>query len=115
MFAKACLPICAFAALTFLARSATDEKDVPDEVHEIRTALRLNPIQTAKLLERYAQLTKTELELKADIRASAPMEPRLPEYRDRLQNIQAEIDTIKKTLIALEGEKQNWPSNSRST
>jgi hypothetical protein len=82
-----------------------DDKEVVDQVHEVRIALRLNAIQASKLLERYERYVTQEMNIQMDIRVARPTETRLPEWHQHLTDTQTELETIKKKLIALDAER----------
>jgi hypothetical protein len=106
MFARACLPgfACVLLALSFTP--AGDDKDVVDEVAEIRVSLRLNAIQTSKVLDLYEQLAKRELELQDSIRAVAKTGDGRPQQLEQaLAVVQADVSVTKKKLVALETER----------
>jgi hypothetical protein len=106
MFAKVCIPGFACVLLVSVFGPAADDKDAPEEVHEIRVSLRLNAIQTAKVLDQYEKLAQREIQLPDGIRAAARSgDTRLPELQQALAEVQADILTAKKKLIELESEK----------
>jgi len=88
-----------------LARSAPLPQAPPD-VAEVNVLLRLNGIETAKLMEHYSALVKRELALQDSVRACMKSgDTRLPEYQQALQEAQDDLSSTKKRLIALEVEK----------
>jgi hypothetical protein len=94
-----------------------DDKETPDQVHEIRIALKLNAIQASKLLERYEKFLTQELNIQMDIRVARPTETRLPEWHQHLLDTQTELETIKKKLVTLEVENaklaKRFPKRNR--
>ena len=105
MFARICLAGFACVLFAFPVGPAADDKQVSQGVPETLISLRLNAIQTAKLLEAYEKYVQQEQELQLDLRVADPMDPRLTEYRKRIDIVATKLDTIKNKLITLETEK----------
>src|SRR5262249_3563361 len=88
-----------------LARSAPLPQAPPD-VAEVTVLLRLNAIETTKLLEHYSALVKRELSLRDGVRACLKSgDDRLAEYQQALQEAQDDLASTKKRLLTLETEK----------
>jgi septal ring factor EnvC (AmiA/AmiB activator) len=68
--------------------------------------LKLNKIETAKLLNRYAFLIQREMDLQGSVKACVKSaDTRLQEYKDALTQAQDDLETTKKKLVDLEVEK----------
>jgi hypothetical protein len=96
---------CAFLSATALSGSAGETKPA-DNPAEMKVRLKLNVIESCKLLEHYGSLLDRVLALQHSIRACVKSgDERLAQYEQALTEAQADLERTKKRLIVLESEK----------
>jgi hypothetical protein len=107
MLARTWLPALACALLVASGAEPADEKKAPEGPAEMAVRLKLNAIETSKLLEHYETLVKRELGLQDNVRACIKSgDNRVPQYQQALQEAQDDLDATRKKLVALEVEKR---------
>jgi septal ring factor EnvC (AmiA/AmiB activator) len=83
-----------------------DPKQTLEETSKATVRLKLNAIETAKLLERYQKQLQREADLSGSVRATVKSgDDRLPQYQDALKEAQDDLERIKQKLVDLEMEK----------
>jgi hypothetical protein len=98
------LPVLMCASLMPGYGPSGDAKELAEQIAEVKITLRLNAIQTTKLLGQYERLFQREMDLQNSVRSIDPMDTRLPQYQRSLQDTQADLVAVKKKLIAVEVE-----------
>jgi hypothetical protein len=107
MVTRLSLPALACALLLASGADSADETKTPKPSPEATVRLKLNEIETSKLLDHYGTLVKRELGLRDNVRACIKSnDKRLPEYQKALQDAQDDLDSTKKKLVALERERK---------
>jgi hypothetical protein len=106
MFTTSCFLAVVFAAGPPSLGAPADEKQLLETKSQATVRLKLNVIESAKLLERYEKLLQREIDLQENVKAcNKSGDPRLPEYEDALKDAQEALETTKKKLLDLEMEK----------
>jgi hypothetical protein len=98
------LPVLMCASLMPAYGPSGDAKELAEQIAEIKISLRLNAIQTTKLLAQYERILQREMDLHGSVRAIEPPDPRALQYQQALQDAQSDLVAVKKKLIALEVE-----------
>jgi hypothetical protein len=95
-----------FAAVPPALGAPADEKQLLETKSQATVRLKLNGIETAKLLERYEKFLQREMDLQENVKAcNKSGDPRLPQYEDALKDAQEALEPTKKKLFDLEMEK----------
>src|SRR5712691_7597730 len=106
MFTTSCFLAVVFAAVPPSLGAPADEKQLLEIKSRATVRLKLNGIETAKLLARYEKLLQREMDLQENVDAcNKSGDPRLPQYEDALKDAQEALETTKKKLLDLEVEK----------
>ncbi len=106
MFTTSCFLAVVFAAGSPALGAPADEKQVLETKSQATVRLKLNVVETGKLLARYEKLLQREMDLQENVDAcNKSGDPRLPQYEDALKDAQEALETTKKKLLDLEVEK----------
>ena len=107
MLARVCIAAfaCALLSSPYFFGSAGEKKQAED-LSELKVRLRLNAIESSRLMDHYAALFARELGLQDSVRACIKSgDDRLPQYQQALNQARADLEQTKKKLSALESEK----------
>jgi chromosome segregation ATPase len=98
MFTTSCFLAVLFAA----APASVGAPESLEATAEATVRVKLNRIETGKLLDRYAVLIQREKDLQDSIRSA---EGRQQEYKEALGRVRDDLGTTKRKLVGLEVEK----------
>jgi len=106
MFTTSCFLAIVFAAVPPGLGAPALEKESLETKSRATVRLKLNVIETGKLLERYEKLLQREMDLQENVKAcNKSGDPRLPQYQDALKDAQEALEPTKKKLFDLDMEK----------